>query len=124
MRDIAWIEGNHLVTRINERAHSQINPFADADSYQDFCFWVVAQSIAAVQQGRNLFAQSKYAIVRCIPRMSQFNRANTSLANMLRRDEIRLAHAKRDNIRHGIDNDYKLAYYRLFNMAHVLLHTC
>src|SRR6266487_1702359 len=66
---VARIQGDNFITRVDNSTHRQIDTFADTDRYQDLSSRVVIQSIAALQQGGNFFAQFGYAIVRCIAGM-------------------------------------------------------
>src|SRR5437660_8166769 len=97
---IARIGRDYLVAGINQCAHRQVYAFAYAYCHQQLVRGIVGQAITTVEHGGDCFAQFDHAIIRSILSMTEFYRADASLADVFRCDETGFSYAERDHIWH------------------------
>src|SRR5947209_9270526 len=106
---ISWVWRNHFITWIDNRPHCQVYAFANPNGHQQLRPGIIAESVAALQHGRDILTEFEQAKVRGVLRMPLLNRAYTRLADMLRSDKVRLTNTERDHIWHCVNNIEKLS---------------
>ena len=118
--DVTRLVIHHLVAGIDECAAGEVEPFADADSDDDFVFRRVADVEILLDVFVDGAAQFDEAEVGRVMRLALFERVNAGLADVPGRVEIRFADAERDGVLHLGDDVKKVADARLGQVDDVL----
>ncbi len=99
--DVARIGAQHLVALIDDGGERDVQRFADAGGRDDLGAGVVVDAVQALQVARDGGAQLDEAIVGRVVGLAILDALDGGLANLVRGDEVRLAHAERDHALHA-----------------------
>ena len=100
VRDVARLGDQHFVTRREQRAHREVECFADTDCHEHVGLGIVVRIIAVGIVLADFFAELERAAVRRVRRVALLEAVDAALTDRPRRDEIRLADAERDDVFH------------------------
>src|SRR5579884_584814 len=101
---ISWVWRNHFIAWIDNRPHCQIYAFAHTNGHQQLRPGIIAESVAALQHGRDLLTEFEQAKVRGVLCMPLLNRAYTGLTDMLRFYYNGTTTTERDHVWHCVNN--------------------
>ena len=99
--DVAGFGDEHLVAGVHQHAQAKVNTFAGPDRHQNFLLGVVGQVVAVLHIAGDFLAQAERAPVARVGGFAVQEAVDGRVADMVGRDEVRLAHAQRDRAGHG-----------------------
>src|SRR5437773_5285669 len=97
VRDVRGVGEDDLVAVVEGRAERKVDRLGHADGHEDLALRVVADAAQLRGVLADRITQRLDAVVRRVLRLALFDRADRGPAEALRRDEVRLAHAERDD---------------------------
>ena len=102
-----------LVAGVQHGAQEDVEGFGDADGAEDLSLGIVLRSVVTGHVAGDLFAELLGAAVIRIGRAALLEGSDRGLADMIRRDEVRLADAERHRVLHLGDDGEEVADARL-----------
>ena len=105
----ARLRHDHLVARVEQGGHRQVQRLADAYRDQDFAVRVVVDTVKRLEIGADGPAQLSRAGIGGVARLAVLEAGDAGLQDHVRRDEIRLADAEADDVLHRRGDVEKLA---------------
>ena len=115
-RSVAHVAGlvvEDLVAGVERRAQEDIERLGDADGPEDLGLGIVFRTVITGDVARDLLAELLGAAVVRVGSATLLKRSDRGLADMIRRDEVRLADAERDRVLHLGDDGEEIADARL-----------
>ena len=115
-RGVAHVAGlvvEHLIAGVEHGAQEDVERFGDADGAEDLGLGVVFRSVVTGDVAGNLLAELLRAPVIRIGRAALLEGSDRGLADMIGRDEVRLADAERHRVLHLGDDGEEVADARL-----------
>ena len=107
--DEARLRDDNLFTRGDQAAQRHIDRLAAADRDEHLGLGLVREAVFPLEEAADLLAQRHQAAVRRVARAALLERRDARLADVPRREEIRLADGKRDHVVHLVCNIEKAA---------------
>ena len=99
--DIAGFRHQHLVAGGKHGPQGYVNGFAGAHGDDHLRVRVVRRVIAPLQITADLLTQRQQTAIGRILRLAVHNAVNGGIADVIRRNEVRLAHAEGNRVLHG-----------------------
>ena len=99
--DVTGFGDEHLIAGVHQHAQAQINALAGANRDQNFFPGIIGQVVAVLHVASDFLAQAQQSPVAGIGGFAVQEAVDGRIADVIGRDEVRLAHAQRDRAGHG-----------------------